>query len=452
MLSLTTGYRKIKDGRKFDQFFPSSPLHGDPIVMRNGTVEDSVALMARIAKQYKSDTALIAPVLKGDTIYETCRNIWDFIYAYIQYQEDEDGVEQIRRPLRTWSDRSQGVDCDCMSVFASSILQNLKYPHLFRITKYEKPEFQHVYVIVPTNGSINGFDTYITIDGVIDGFNKEKHFSANKDFDAMNGMPIQLLNGLGHAVSDTDGLVYNFLVDQEKLMQQNPALLQGKICPCDAAPMFNYIIGNWNDVHNRATALEHIATIERTNFPEMKFFQKLWDYMEGTATMEDVIASSYIQNSLNGLNGGSYGYGDNGDGTYYIYDDSTGETVSDNLSWNQMNSQLNIFMNPPGGGDNNPSNGNPGQWWNSWGSGVSNLLANVLKTFVPGTGNPGGGTTTVLPTGGGTTITKPPVTITPTATNNSTMLWAVVAALAVGGGALIYFANKSPKKKLPAKS
>ena len=447
MLSLTTGYRKLKDGKKYDQFFPASPIYGDPIIMRDGTVEDSVASMARIALQYKSDTQLIAPVLKGQTIYETCRNIWDFIYNYIQYQEDEDGIEQIRRPLRTWADRVQGVDCDCMSVFASSILSNLNYPHLFRITKYDKPEFQHVYVIVPTNGSINGFENYITIDGVIDGFNKEKHFSSNKDFDTMKGMPIQLLNGFSGfgSVDDNDGLVYDFLVNQQKQIQQNPSLLQGKICPCDAAPMFDYIIGNWKDVHNRATALEHVATIEHKNFPQMKLFQTLWNYMEGNARMEDVIDESYIHTSLNGLGGGDYGYGDNGDGTYYIYDNATGETVSDGLTSEEMSvmlQRLTSATNSGGGGSSG--------WWNNWGSGAANIITDALKTIIPSFINQSGGLPGTTP--GTTPGTKPPTTITPTASvsSNSTLMWALVAGLAVGGGALLYFANTGTKK-LPVK-
>lgn len=36
------------------------------------------------------------------------------------------GGEHLRRPARSWQERSAGVDCDCMSIFASSVLTNLK--------------------------------------------------------------------------------------------------------------------------------------------------------------------------------------------------------------------------------------------------------------------------------------------------------------------------------------
>ncbi|MEI7727111.1 MAG: hypothetical protein WCK09_18520, partial [Bacteroidota bacterium] len=240
---MTTGPRPILDGKEFNRFFPYQPDRTDPIVHRNGTVEDAVAVMAKVAEQYKTDTALLAPLLKGDTIGKTAENIWNFIYTYIQYREDDQDVEQIRRPLRTWTDRQAGVDCDCMSVFASSILKNLGISHYFRITKYGGAEFQHVYVIIPRS-NVSGTAGYITIDGVIDGFDKEKKFSENKDFN-INGMKIQTLNGPG------DQPLLDYLVETRNLIESNPETVQDKICPCDAVPMFDLVIEAWGNPARR---------------------------------------------------------------------------------------------------------------------------------------------------------------------------------------------------------
>ena len=89
-------------------------------------------------------------------------------------KKDAEGYEQIRSPARAWHDRFSGVDCDCYSVFISSILSNLGIAHTLRITKYQRDYFQHIYPIVPFQ---NG---YITIDCVTDRFNYEVPFSEKK--------------------------------------------------------------------------------------------------------------------------------------------------------------------------------------------------------------------------------------------------------------------------------
>jgi hypothetical protein len=289
MLALTAGPRNIKSGKEFDKFFPLSVLRTDPIVIRNGTVEDSVRVMAEVAEKYKSDTERISQILRSDDLNTTCDNIWSFIYSFIQYREDKEGVEQIRRPARSWLDRTSGVDCDCMSVFASSILRNLGIPHKFRITKYNKPDFQHVYVIVPVPGNPG----YLTIDGVIDGYNREKQFKESKDFD-MNGIPIQLLNGFGKV---TDDPLFEYL----KMLQQiclkageKKIQVSQSIACCDAGDLLQYAITNWHNPHDRAAAIMTNAQLEQKNWPELKFWQTIWNYLEGNATVYDVYQATYI--------------------------------------------------------------------------------------------------------------------------------------------------------------
>ena len=164
-MEITSGPRSIRDGRGYDRYFPK-PAERDRIIIKDGEVEDTVELMEKVVHKYLVDTARIAPLLKRATTKETCKAIWDFIYQYIQYKLDKKGLEQLRRPARSWADRRSGVDCDCMSIFTSSILTNLKIPHSFRITKYAANHWQHVYVIVPTGGK-----EYVTIDAVVSQFN-----------------------------------------------------------------------------------------------------------------------------------------------------------------------------------------------------------------------------------------------------------------------------------------
>ena len=411
MLSLTTGARPILDGNEFNRFFPFKADHADPIVYRDGTVEDAVAVMAQVAEKYKNDTSLLAPWLQGATVAKTAENIWNFIHCYIQYHEDQEDVEQIRRPLRTWIDRKAGVDCDCMSVFASSILKNLGIPHYFRITKYDGPEYQHVYVIIPQN-TISGMKEYFTIDGVIDGFNKEKKFSKNKDFN-INGMKIQTLNGPG------DQSLYDYLVETRNLIESNPEMLQGKICPCDALPLFNMLIENWADPGKRASIIANNANVERQNFPKLKFFQQLSLYMQQKATPDSVMREGYV--GFSGLGDTDIRIGDNDDGTFFVYDNASGTILYDNLTADQANGYINSGTTSP---ESTPGAKSSGSWWSNWGSGVANFVADLTKTAA----------TVYTSTQKTTTVTDPKKTPTtdPTTTKTPTP-----ATAGMGTGAII---------------
>lgn len=178
--------RKLLSGENFNHFFPTASGENKTI-RSNAEVSDTLQLIPKVVKETLHHTAPLAQHLKGNTINETCENIWDFVYQHIAYRKDEDGKEQVRSPARVWQDRKQGVDCDCYTTFISSILTNLHIPHVLRITKYFKPHFQHIYPIVPLpNGK------HITIDCVVEKFNYEEPFSEKKD----TKMDLQYLNGI----------------------------------------------------------------------------------------------------------------------------------------------------------------------------------------------------------------------------------------------------------------
>jgi hypothetical protein len=177
--------RQIKNGAAYQHFFPTS--EGATITIRkNANVYHTVDFIPKVVQSTLAHTEQIAAYLNANDVYTTCKSIWHFVYEHINYKKDTEGYEQIRSPARAWHDREQGVDCDCYSVFISSILTNLGIPHTLRITKYHKDYFQHIYPIVPTNTG------YITIDCVTDQFNYEVPFSEKKDYP----MDLQYLNGL----------------------------------------------------------------------------------------------------------------------------------------------------------------------------------------------------------------------------------------------------------------
>lgn len=178
--------RNIKSGAEYDHMFPKAEVGNHTILKRAG-VSDTCSFIPKVVNKTLSQTKAIAQKLKGADTYQTCRNIWHFVYEHIAYRKDEEGYEQIRSPARAWHDRKRGVDCDCYSTFISSTLTNLGIEHSLRITKYHRDYFQHIYPIVHLpNGK------YITVDCVTDKFDYEVPFSEKKDY----RMELQFLNGI----------------------------------------------------------------------------------------------------------------------------------------------------------------------------------------------------------------------------------------------------------------
>lgn len=209
---------RVKSGKEYDELFPRAML--TTISKKEGaTVADTLRFIPQVVRETLFHTERIAQVLKGDDVRETCRNIWQFVYDHIAYKKDEDGKEQVRSPARAWHDRGniQGVDCDCYTVFISSILSNLKIRHKLRITKYKEDRFQHIYPIVPLSDG-----TYITIDCVVRNFNYEEPYSEKKD----TNMDLEYLNG----VNDTGNYKNIDTLDLVGIFDDNQAMSElGKL-------------------------------------------------------------------------------------------------------------------------------------------------------------------------------------------------------------------------------
>ena len=309
---ISSGYRTIREDGDYNKFFTSPD--GNDRIIREGDVFETVDLMKRVVWKYIDDTKRIAAYLKGSTLKDSCQNVWNFLYHHIQYKLDERGLEQLRRPNRSWAERKIGIDCDCFSIFVSSILTNLQVPHSFRITKYEKDSFQHVYVVLPITGSANEY----IIDCVLSKFNYEKPYTEKKDFPmSLDKINIAVLSGFTPDVMDIvnglDGLddmellgvdgeairsqaIYEHLVKTRNLIAQKPYLIAQVDYPPAFLQMLDYAIANWNSP-NRTAALENLArnedVLNRLNgmegMPDETEFDgtdDLWGYLDGLSLGE----------------------------------------------------------------------------------------------------------------------------------------------------------------------
>lgn len=196
---MTADYRDILPGKEFDRYFPK-PTNTHKVAVDLGDVFDTIVEMQAVVDSSLEDTKKIAKTFASSSVEQTCRKIFAFCYNHIQYEQDEDGIEQLRTPARIWADRTRGVDCDDYAIFVASILTNLNIPCYFRMTKYNgKEHYQHIYIIVPkaTGLSLNNKGNYYVIDPVVDRFNYEVPFSQKHDKKVM--MPIHVLSGIGEA-------------------------------------------------------------------------------------------------------------------------------------------------------------------------------------------------------------------------------------------------------------
>lgn len=278
--------RAGRDGKEYKGLLPA-PTWTEEIVKRDGLVRDTVLEMKKLIRKYAWQTSKLAPYLKGNSVYETCHNIWNFLFTHINYKEDDEGKEQLRTPALSWEVRtSRGIDCDDFTIFAGCLLFNLKIPFYIRIARYRgKKYFQHVYPVVPLKER-----QYITIDAVLDEYDSEKQPIETKDFLIMNtdlsGVDISVLGGmeedalkevsgilsgddfkdinqmegLGQIASREDelGAIQNHLIRTREVIARNPELVQDTEHPGSFLGRIDYALKYW-DTDKREEALGILA-------------------------------------------------------------------------------------------------------------------------------------------------------------------------------------------------
>lgn len=134
-------YKQLSD---YNQFF--LPAENKNSFAGYG-LDDTKTLIADICRKHYKECAAIAQHLKGDTLLQSCFNLWHWMHNNIRYEYDRDGREEVRTPLRVWQDRERGVDCDCLSVFAWCVLTCMVYNPAFELVAFKnKDAFSHIFV------------------------------------------------------------------------------------------------------------------------------------------------------------------------------------------------------------------------------------------------------------------------------------------------------------------
>ncbi len=144
-------HRQLKNGTQYNKYFSNVSCKSQ--FLGKGKTSFGLQQMKKMVLKYQHQTKKIAKVLEKKTIPATVLNIKKFLYDHLQYSAD--GWDQnLRSPNCSWQTRKEGIDCKSYSLFAMSILFNLKIPNIsFRkITQPSSPDkWSHVYVVVKHN-------------------------------------------------------------------------------------------------------------------------------------------------------------------------------------------------------------------------------------------------------------------------------------------------------------
>lgn len=173
------------------------PLDKDEIRFKNGNTEDIIELVrygdseaakARFLKEF-------APLLKGKTPFETCRNVYNFVRNELKYVADVRGYERVRLPNKAIWDAyryDNGGDCKTFFVITSDLLRELSIKCKCRfISQNFIKKARHVYAVAILE---NGQE--VPCDAVFHTFNQNPFWVYKWDFDTATLSNSDSVNGL----------------------------------------------------------------------------------------------------------------------------------------------------------------------------------------------------------------------------------------------------------------
>ncbi|MBB3841107.1 hypothetical protein FHS57_005128 [Runella defluvii] len=132
----------------------SKPISSDFITIKSPDPEKTFELLVTtyIPKGFDQTYEVAESFVDKAVPSKIFKALWEWCVFNFVYEEDKEGIEQIRLPNRTWADRNKGVDCEDFVILNAGILHNLDIPFSVRMADYGEG-WQHIY-IVGDNGVI----------------------------------------------------------------------------------------------------------------------------------------------------------------------------------------------------------------------------------------------------------------------------------------------------------
>ncbi len=280
--------RNIRSGKEWEALFSGmGEANGKTVTVKNGAdVFDTLEHIKQIVRRDYNTTSKVAAKLLRSNVNETLKAVFDFMYWHYQYKIDTPGKEQLRTPLRAFKDRHTGIDCDCYSISVSSILVAMiksgykMQPPVLRIIKlYNRPYYQHIYVIIPKykGADLTVRSNYWVIDPVLDQYDKEAPFTAKYDTPVMELQELSGINapntdigqefeGFGHTCDGTidtyNARVYNHIANTRNAIAISPKKVQGWYKPQAFVNVADTVLRNWHNENTRTAALAWASNME----------------------------------------------------------------------------------------------------------------------------------------------------------------------------------------------
>jgi len=142
--------------------------------------DDIITHLLKCHDEYKKDYDKIYPYFLGNTLEETCYNIFDFLKKNVLYRIEPSTKQTLKSPSAIMA---QGYgDCKQYSQFAGGILDAInrnkyKIDWCYRFASYNNDkELQHVFIVAKDNTGKE-----IWLDPVLSSFNNRKKYTFKED-------------------------------------------------------------------------------------------------------------------------------------------------------------------------------------------------------------------------------------------------------------------------------
>ena len=130
----------------------SKSTGSERITYKAAYTEKTILEIKRIAKENQHQTKRLAQHLFSTNVEQAAFNVWHFLFTNFKYKQDTPGIEQIRKPSRSFADRYTGIDCEDFTIFAYTTLKNMGYsPEMHVVSFIGSTGYGHIFC------SVNGF-------------------------------------------------------------------------------------------------------------------------------------------------------------------------------------------------------------------------------------------------------------------------------------------------------
>jgi hypothetical protein len=187
-------------------------LNQHSVYVENQDVNDIISGILDTHKKYQNEYDKIYPYFIGNDLYETSKNIYNFLKKNVPYYIESNDLQYLKSPSSIISTPS---DCKSYALFSCGVLDAIKrntgedYEVLYRFASYDPFDKvpQHVFCVVRGKGE------EIWIDPVLNKFNEKKQPYFFKDKN-INKMSLVGLSGVDPQPEQSRGNTITDIFDQ----------------------------------------------------------------------------------------------------------------------------------------------------------------------------------------------------------------------------------------------